>query len=169
MEEEELQIALIKHIGDNMPYISYIDEDYGQLEMTDQESTETYPLTYPCVLVDCANVDWSNTGNGGQLGLITAKTRLIIDCYDDTHYRSGMLEAVKQRAELAKTLHRLVKGFRPDKSLSNFIRVNSRTYTYNHGIKVYETTYTMEIKESDAELPKVASDSIKIKFSVRKS
>lgn len=168
MESEELQIELIKHIGDNMPCISYIDEDYGQLEMIDQETPETYPLTYPCVLVDGGNVDWSNTGNSGQLGLITVKTRLILDCYDDTHYRSGMLEAVKRRAELAKTLHKLVKGFHPDKSLSDFIRINSRTYTYSHGIKVYETAYTTEIKESDAELPKVASDSVRIKLSVRK-
>ena len=43
-----------------MPELSTIDEDYGQLEMINQENRDTYPLTYPAVLIDASEVMWSN-------------------------------------------------------------------------------------------------------------
>ena len=30
--------------------LSYVDEDFGQLEAIDEEGKDTYPLTYPAVL-----------------------------------------------------------------------------------------------------------------------
>ena len=38
---------LVKHIGDSMPGMRVVDEDYGQLEMLDQENRDSYPLVFP--------------------------------------------------------------------------------------------------------------------------
>lgn len=49
---EKLLQDLINLFGQEMPELSTIDEDYGQLEMIDQEGRDTYPLTYPALLID---------------------------------------------------------------------------------------------------------------------
>ena len=48
---------------------------------------------------------------------------------------------------LRSRLHSLVQGFRADSWVSGLVRVSSRFYTYNHGIKVYEASYTAEVTE----------------------
>ena len=53
------------------PSLSSIDEDYGQLETTE----DTYPVTFPCVLVGNSEIDWQNLGNSGaQHGRIALAT-----------------------------------------------------------------------------------------------
>ena len=46
---EEIFIAIMERIAEKMPELSYIDEDYGQLEMGAEE--DQYPVTFPCVLI----------------------------------------------------------------------------------------------------------------------
>ncbi len=43
-----------------------IDEDYGQLDMLyrDDEDSDTYPLTFPLVLVDLPEARWDTFGGG---------------------------------------------------------------------------------------------------------
>ena len=57
---EELLQGLIDLLGTEMPELSMVDEDYGQLEMINREDRDTYPITYPAVLIDASNVSWSN-------------------------------------------------------------------------------------------------------------
>lgn len=50
---EEIFIAIMERIAEKMPELSYIDEDYGQLEAGAEE--DHYPVTFPCVLVGTPN------------------------------------------------------------------------------------------------------------------
>ena len=43
---EEIFIAIMERIAGKMPELSYIDEDYGQLEAGAEE--DSYPVTFPC-------------------------------------------------------------------------------------------------------------------------
>lgn len=137
---------LITHIADAMPDISLVDEDYGQLEMLDQQDRDTYPLTYPAVLIDAPEASWTNDTGNNQRGTATIRARLIIDCYDDTHAGSGSTGKIAGREEMRQRLHSLLQGHRiqDDQALN---RTASRFYTWNHGIKVYEQTYTVMITE----------------------
>lgn len=143
---ESILEDLVRHVGDNMPELKVVDEDYGQLEFIDQESRDTYPLTFPAVLIDAPDVSWSNIRGLSQKGLATVRARLVIDCYDDTHYTSGTTGRIADREKLRRKLHLLLQGHRvePDSAL---IRTSSRFYTFNHGIKVYEAIYTLEVTE----------------------
>lgn len=143
---ESILEDIVRHVGDNMPELKVVDEDYGQLEFIDQESRDTYPLTFPAVLIDAPDVSWSNIRGLSQKGLATVRARLVIDCYDDTHYTSGTTGRIADREKLRRKLHLLLQGYRakPDSAL---IRTSSRFYTFNHGIKVYEATYTLEVTE----------------------
>ena len=143
---EKLLQDLINLFGREMPELSTIDEDYGQLEMINQENRDTYPLTYPAMLIDAPDTQWSNIAGLSQKGIATIRARLILDCYDDTHHGSGTTHLIAERAALRAKVHKLLQGYRVDEE-STLIRTNSRFYTWDHGIKVYEQTYTCVVTE----------------------
>lgn len=143
---EKLLESLIDLFGQEMPELRTVDEDYGQLEMINQENRDTYPLTFPAVLIDAPDVVWSNIGGLSQKGTATVRVRLIIDCYDDTHYGSNTTARIAERAALRRKVHKLLQGYRIE-DMTELIRTNSRFYTWDHGIKVYEQTYTGVVTE----------------------
>lgn len=153
---ELLLYHLIDHIKENMPSLSLVDEDYGQLEAIDKEDMDTYPVTFPCVLIDIPETEWSNLSGKSQKGKAKVNVRLAIDCYDDTHYGSGTMEAMQDRAEMVKELHKILQGFRPDED-GELIREKSRFYTWSHGIKVYEMLYSVAATDIIQETEKVAA------------
>lgn len=143
---ERLLESLINLFGQQMPVLCTIDEDYGQLEMLNQEGRDTYPLTFPAILIDAPDVVWSNIGGLSQKGEATIRVKLIIDCYDDTHHGSGTTDLIAERAALRAKVHKLLQGYRVE-GVTQLIRTNSRFYTWDHGIKVYEQTYTGVVTE----------------------
>ncbi len=143
---EQLLLDLINRFSQNIPELVTVDEDYGQLEMINREDRSTYPLVFPAVLIDAPDVTWSNIAGLSQKGEATIRVRLIIDCYDDTHAGSGTTALIEGRAELRARVHRLVQGFRVNQK-TQLIRTSSRFYTWDHGIKVYEQTYTGIVTE----------------------
>ncbi|TGX82999.1 hypothetical protein E5358_04885 [Palleniella muris] len=150
---EHLLHKLVIHIKESMPSLSLVDEDYGQLEALDKDNIDMYPLTFPAVLIDAPECDWSDIAGKSQKGTAKVGVKLIIDCYDDTHCNSGTTDAILARAEMVAELHRQLQGFRPVDE-GGLDREKSRFYTWNHGIKVYEAVYsvpvTEEIRETEA-------------------
>lgn len=157
---EEILEELVNLIGQNFPEFKTVDEDYGQLEMIDMTDRETYPLTYPACLIDAAECAWTNVEGISQRGTLQVRVRLIMDCYDDTHYGSGTVEKIRERATTRKELHKLLQGHRYEGQ--ELIRSNSRFYTQNHGIKVYESLYTVAVSEYIAEDLQTVNPTIKI-------
>lgn len=165
---ERLLESLINLFGEQMPELSTIDEDYGQLEMINQENRDTYPLTYPAVLIDASDVMWSNIAGLSQKGIATIRVKLIIDCYDDTHYGSNTTDKIAERAALREKVHKLLQGYRIE-DVTELSRTNSRFYTWDHGIKVYEQTYTGVVTEviEPETVPKQAAPKITIAAPLR--
>lgn len=143
---EYLLSKTIRYIAEAMPELLLVDEDYGQLENLDQSNKDMYPLVYPAVLIEPSEVSWSEIKGDSQIGEATLRTRLIIDCYDDHHAGSGSEYRILEREELRQKLHKLLQGFRPldDGAL---VRSSSTFFTFNHGIKVYETIYKCRVVE----------------------
>ena len=143
---ERLLLDLVRHISLSMPGIKTVDEDYGQLEMLDQQERDTYPLTFPAVLVDASEVSWDNIAGLSQKGIATVRVRLVIDCYDDTHAGSGTQHKIEEREAMRRKLFECLQGHRIGDE-SALIRTSDRFYTFNHGIKVYEESYSLELTE----------------------
>lgn len=156
---EELIINIIEEINKNMPQLSLVDEDYGQLDAIDDENKDMYPLTYPAVLIDASSCQWNNLSELKQEGECTVVVKLIIDCYDDTHRNSKTIDRIMQREELRKALHNTLQGFRPNND-GALIRTSSRYTTINHGIKLYESTYTCRVSEATLQKRRVQKSSI---------
>lgn len=86
---DEVLTELIARLGQKVPELRLIDEDYGQLE---PNSDDQYPVVFPCVLLSAVGVEWADMGIPGpnvQRGTAEITVRLAIDCYDDTHARVG--------------------------------------------------------------------------------
>lgn len=151
---------LVAHINEQMPELSMVDEDYGQLENLEDDNRDMYPITFPAVLVENTETEWSNLAGRSQKGDAMFRVRLIIDCYDDTHAECGTQYAVEEREDMRSRLHTILQGFRPvDDGV--LIRKRSKFFTWYHGIKVYEMTYACVVTETiretvKAERPKVS-------------
>ena len=143
---EYLLSNMVAHIAREMPELILVDEDYGQLENLDDDGRQMYPITYPAVLIEPSHVDWSHLEGDSQKGEATLRVRLIIDCYDDTHSGSGTEFSIKEREELRHKLHSLLEGYRPLND-GGLMRTQSTFFTFNHGIKVYESIYTCTVTE----------------------
>jgi hypothetical protein len=52
--------------------LDYIDVDWGQLDNYDRQP----PVKFPCALLDIRALNYSNTGNLGQIGIIDVEVRL---------------------------------------------------------------------------------------------
>lgn len=145
---EEIFIAIMERIAEMMPELSYIDEDYGQLELT--EDQDSYPVTFPCVLIGNTESDWNDIGYGVQKSTSFVTVRLGIDCYDDTHYTSGTYEKVRERHLKAKELYKALQEFQCTEEATPLVRVKSRDYSLPGNIKVYETMFSFTLHDESA-------------------
>jgi len=135
-----------KRIADRIEGLSLIDEDYGQLEAIETEE-DTYPVTFPCVLISAPDVEWTtNLGGGSQRGNCTVTVRLAIDCYDDTHVGSGTEKKAAERMRLAARVHCALQCL-VSENCTPLMRKTSRNYSRPHAVKVYETTYICWIND----------------------
>ena len=158
---ESLLVNLINKIAGELPWARTVDEDYGQLEALDDENVDMYPLTFPAVLIDLPGTEWSDAGDLSQRGVCEVRVRLAIDCYDDTHAGSQTIDRIMQREEKRKALHALLQGYRVS-SEGALIRTRSKFFTFNHGIKVYEATYTCATSETTRERATIAKKTISV-------
>jgi hypothetical protein len=160
---ESILANTIAHIARELPWARTVDEDYGQLEALDNEQLDMYPLTFPAILIDLPGTDWTDTGDIAQRGTCEVRVRLILDCYDDTHAGSQTTDRIMQREEKRKALHALLQGYRPSGE-GALIRTRSRFFTFNHGIKVYEETYTCALSEVTRETGTIARTTLSVRL-----
>ena len=158
---ESLLVNLIDKIAGELPWVRTVDEDYGQLEALDDENVDMYPLTFPAVLIDLPGTEWNDAGDLSQRGVCEVRVRLAIDCYDDTHAGSQTTDRIMQREEKRKALHALLQGYRVS-SEGALIRTRSKFFKFNHGIKVYEATYTCATSETTRERAIIAKKMISV-------
>lgn len=160
---ESILANTIAHIARELPWARTVDEDYGQLEALDNEQLDMYPLTFPAILIDLPGTDWTDTGDLAQRGTCEVRVRLILDCYDDTHAGSHTTDRIMQREKKRKALHALLQGYRPSGE-GALIRTRSRFFTFNHGIKVYEETYTCALSEATRETRTIARTTLSVRL-----
>ena len=160
---ESILANTIAHIARELPWARTVDEDYGQLEALDNEQLDMYPLTFPAILIDLPGTDWTDTGDIAQRGSCEVRVRLILDCYDDTHAGSQTTDRIMQREEKRKALHALLQGYRPSGE-GALIRTRSRFFTFNHGIKVYEETYTCALAEATRETRTIGRTTLSVRL-----
>ncbi len=143
----EVLTELIARLGQKVPELRLIDEDYGQLE---PNPGDQYPVVFPCVLLSTVGVEWADMGIPGpnvQRGTAEITVRLAIDCYDDTHAGSGTTDRIAARAQLNRRVVKALHGYRPKGSIGPMSRVRSDSSTTVYNWKIYETTFRWIAKD----------------------
>ncbi|MDR3266637.1 MAG: hypothetical protein LBT24_03605 [Tannerella sp.] len=143
---EEILIAILNRLQEKVAGLSLIDEDTGQLETEE----DTYPITFPCVLVGNTDINWTDIGLGVQKGDTQLTVRLAIDCYDDTHIGSGTTEKIRDRQQLSNEVYKSLQGFRFNRYMAPMVRVKSRDYTLPGNVKVYEKVFKFYYHDESA-------------------
>lgn len=144
---QQFLLLLLQHIAGQFPNLSLVAEDCGQLETQE----DTYPVTFPCVLVGNTDTDWQDLDedSSSQRGTATITVRLAIDCYDDVHVGSTQEYSIYERLQLAQDIHKAVQSIEFDEceNVWPLSRVKSRDYTLPGNIKVYESIYRFIVME----------------------
>lgn len=145
---EQIILEIMKLISASLPELSLIDEDYGQLEL--QSAEDTYPVTFPCVLIGNAEGNWDTLSDCAQRGKISLTVRLAIDCYDDTHIGSGTEDKIIERMQLNNRLYVSLQGKAVVDGMTELHRIHSRDFSLFRGIKCYETIFSFATMDESA-------------------
>lgn len=134
---EKLMNEMVERIAQQLPELSVVCEDYGQLE----NAEEYYPVTFPCVLVSVPKTEWTNHGTFDQRGTCAIVTKLAFDCASPEEHE---LQRMEERQTLAAKLHRIMQGskFATSGKLS---RVQTVSLFLPDKVVVYETHYTANV------------------------
>lgn len=142
---EEVFIAVMERLAAEMPELSLIDEDYGQIEMSAEN--DSYPLTFPCALIGETDSLWADVGTSYQKGDCSITVKLALDCYEDTSYSSGTYQSVRGRQKLAHKLYRSLQGLRCSGNATPLTRVKRSGYMMPGLIKIYELQFSFKLVE----------------------
>ena len=123
--------------------LKYIDEDWGQLDLYQNDT----PVNWPCCLFDVGTGTFDNVARGGQnalfmLELTVAKLRLT----------NTSLRAPKSQKDHAWEIHGILQGiheklqtFRPGQNCSGLIRTSTKRIRRDDGIQEYRVAYSFEV------------------------
>ena len=92
---------------------------------------------------------WETITDEYQRGTFTITIKLCLDCYDDTHYTSGVADKASKRIAMFKELHSVIRQIEPANA-TTLERISSRWYSLPGIIKVYESTYECIVDEEPA-------------------
>ncbi|MEG0807646.1 MAG: hypothetical protein RR410_04765 [Alistipes sp.] len=140
---EDLYVKIRERLTQELPEVSFIDEDCGQLV----ENEEGYPVTFPCVLIDVVTVDWQQNNGGTLRGRGSVIVKLAFDCYEDTHSGAYTDTELGRRMKLEQRLRQALHRYCFGADYSPMLLTQSRFYTLYGLKKVYESTFSINLTE----------------------
>jgi hypothetical protein len=141
---ETFYLPIMNRLEEQVPELATIDMDWGQLD----EPAESYPVTFPCVLIDVPDISYERTGCKAQPGLAQVRITVGIEVIEDTHSGSGTAADAVERLKIAEKAHKALKGWDAD-GFDPLERVN-RNIRNMYGIKVYTFTYESAVMDVGA-------------------
>jgi hypothetical protein len=134
-----LFLSLQERIQAEVPAISYIDHDLGQLSNKNRP-----PVSWPCVLIDFDNFRFKNLGENVQ----TAKGIVVFRLGFAPHTSSSAItpEAAKEQAlgyyDIEWDLHKSLHGWSPGEEFGSLSRMSATIpQESGQGIRIRELHY----------------------------
>lgn len=149
-----LYLSLLRRLEAEVSELKWIDEESGQLELPE----ESYPVQFPCILIDIQNIKWETQGKRQQYGDCLLRFRIAFDIYEDTHKNAPDLQTALNRLKLVNKIHTALEHFGGfiladpdnvgqyfDKHFKRLVRVNTATEQRQDALKVYAMDYMTSI------------------------
>jgi hypothetical protein len=122
--------------------LNLIDIDWGQLDSVSEDLS--YPVFFPCALVDVVDIPWLRSGTALQPGEATVRIKIGIQMTDDTNSGSGTQAKALARLGIVKEVHDCVNLYAAGK-FSKLIRLRTQIYNVPGGVKVVQVDYTTDV------------------------
>lgn len=150
---EELYLNIADRLANIVPEIDHIDEDTGQLYPAQYDDRYEYPILFPCLLIDAATANWkSESLSKGQRGSVTVTLKLAFKCDEDSHYssteRGNNFPQLRERLAVRKKVDGALHGWCFDGDFGPMLRRQSRSYPLPGRVRVYETTFEVNMTET---------------------
>lgn len=137
---------IMERLDANVPELRWIDLDQGQLETPE----DSYPVQFPCCLIDFTNIIWQNVGRQLQAGDVTISLRVGFDIYEDTNNLSpevsrnnGLL-----KLRLLNKIHHYIQGFGGE-HFNRLNRIGTFQEKREDGLKVYNLVYITNMRDNN--------------------
>lgn len=143
----QIILDLQARITAELPEIKYIDQDLGQLGQVSPE--ERPPISYPAILIDFPNSDYSNLSGGAQLGAVPISFQLIFAPFSQTWQNAPDLVKKKglEYLETEQKLHKALQNWSLD-YFSPLVRVSVKSQNNNDiGLRVRHLIYSTEYED----------------------
>jgi hypothetical protein len=159
--------SLLTRLKDNIPELIWIDEETGQLETPE----ESYPVQFPCALINIREIDWDSLGKNTQTGDVIIEFRIGFYILEDTHKDAPDMDTALTRLKLLNKIHKYLHCFGGfilpvpghantfyDSHFKKLIRIRTTSEKRQDGLRVYNMEYKSNMKDINAVLELVPSD-----------
>ncbi len=150
---KELLIDIQERLTTAVVALKYIDEDWGQLDYFANNA----PVKWPCALIDVTSASWSNTLNLAQMGLVQVKIRVADLKLSKSSNAAPQGQKDKSFGifDLLSDIHKCLHGWSGHDHYSALIRTASTRVKRADGVRIYEITYTTELKDISTRIEKI--------------
>lgn len=149
---EEIYLEIAERLRSEVPELEHIDEDTGQLYPVQYDDRYEYPILFPCLLIDASTVDWKAENSAdSQRGSAAVTIKLAFMCDEDSHFSSAEygndFRQLKERQSIDRKVVKALHGYHLNGGSSPMLRKQSRNYSQPGRVKVYETTFILNVSE----------------------
>src|SRR3954470_4452030 len=137
-------MALQQRIHSQVPAVTYIDQDLGQLKTTTRP-----PVSWPCVLIDFEDFTFGNMGDNVQTAKGTVVLRLGFAPFSNSAQftPASYLQQAISYYDLEWTLHKALPGWSPSDDLGSLNRIATGTQKRNDNYRVRELRYSIAFED----------------------
>ena len=141
-----LFLLLQQRVQDNVPDITYIDQDLGQLN---PDCEGTFPVTFPCLLIDFEDFSFRDLSENVQTAAGTILLKLGFSSYSSSGQSAP--EESKENAlryyDIEWSLHKTLQAWDPGDAYGHLDRQRTNTQTRNDLLRVREIRYSLAFED----------------------
>jgi len=140
-----LFLLLQQRVQDNVPAITYIDQDFGQLN---PHITEL-PVTFPCLMIDLDYFTFKDLSENVQTAMGTIVFKLGFSTYSSSEHAAPeeTREAALQFYDIEWALHKALQGWDAGDYYGHLNRVSAATIKRSDSVRVREIRYTVAFED----------------------
>lgn len=143
---KDIFVALCDRLEKEVPSIRWIDEDLGQLGMTDSMRPA---VDFPCCLIDIQYSDCRDLTDTEQLVKLNITLKLAFPYRGESYAKAP--EEIRERAlsryAVVSEVHECLQGWTADEIFSPLSRRSGRPSVIAGGIKTYTLVYETTLEE----------------------
>lgn len=142
--DKEIFTAICERISQKLPELKYIEEDEGQLNVSERP-----PVAFPCCLIEVNYQDCDDVTKGIQKVQLHISLKIAFNIKESTNINApaNVRERALKRLDTTQNIYKALQGWRNNGMFLTMKRKQEKTEKRGDGLKVYNCLYMAEIME----------------------